>query len=325
MLLETEPDGCREAARVVTIFLINRECPWRCTMCDLWKHTFPEATPSGWVSSQVHEALNRPEVVEWISTSPAECWVKLYNAGSFFDPRAIPLADQETIAREVRHFDRVVVECHPRLVGAGVIKFKTLLKSGFSPPLPAQPSNTTPNAERSGPRLELALGLETVEPHVLNRLNKGFEVRDFDRAADWIKQQDLDLRAFLLVQPPFMDAAMTRKWTLRSVRHAVEQGARVVTLIPTRAGNGAMESLAAQGLFTPPSLPLLETCLSDALNQTFRPAVILSDLWNLDEFSRCHHCLEARRQHLENMNRTQRTSAPVLCPKCDASADFPRE
>ena len=24
---------------VATIFLTNRECPWRCLMCDLWKNT----------------------------------------------------------------------------------------------------------------------------------------------------------------------------------------------------------------------------------------------------------------------------------------------
>src|ERR1700678_1346699 len=32
---------------VATIFLTNRECPFRCLMCDLWRNTLSETVPSG--------------------------------------------------------------------------------------------------------------------------------------------------------------------------------------------------------------------------------------------------------------------------------------
>ena len=48
-----------------------------------------------------------------IETLPPARWVKLYNAGSAFDPRAIPPADDADIARAVAGFERVIVESHP--------------------------------------------------------------------------------------------------------------------------------------------------------------------------------------------------------------------
>src|SRR5436190_547002 len=54
--------------------------------------------------------------------------IKLYNSGSFFDPRAIPQEDYVAIAERVRAFERVIVECHPALVGGSAGEFRDLLK-----------------------------------------------------------------------------------------------------------------------------------------------------------------------------------------------------
>ena len=46
-LVEPEhgPDG--HAALVTTVFLTNRECPWRCLMCDLWRNTLEHSVATG--------------------------------------------------------------------------------------------------------------------------------------------------------------------------------------------------------------------------------------------------------------------------------------
>ena len=46
--------------------------------------------------------------------------MKLYNAGSFFDPRAVPDADYEGVAAALAGLSRVIVESHPALVGPRV-------------------------------------------------------------------------------------------------------------------------------------------------------------------------------------------------------------
>ena len=46
-LVETEAGPGGEAVEVTTVFLTNRECPWRCLMCDLWQNTLEEIRPAG--------------------------------------------------------------------------------------------------------------------------------------------------------------------------------------------------------------------------------------------------------------------------------------
>jgi len=56
-LVEEERAESGEIVSVATIFLTNRECPWRCVMCDLWKNTLMETVPSGAIPAQIDYAL----------------------------------------------------------------------------------------------------------------------------------------------------------------------------------------------------------------------------------------------------------------------------
>ena len=86
---EEERDSLGALVPTAVIFLTNRECPFRCVMCDLWVNTLDEAVPSGAIAGQIRAAL---------ATLPGARQIKLYNAGSFFDPGAIPPDDDDDIA-----------------------------------------------------------------------------------------------------------------------------------------------------------------------------------------------------------------------------------
>ena len=267
-----------------TIFLTNRECPWRCLMCDLWRNTLEESGPPGAIPDQIGEALSR---------LPPARRVKLYNSGSFFDRRAIPLTDHPAIASLVAPFERVIVESHPALVGDDVWRFRDTLRGD----------------------LEVAMGLETIHPDVLPRLNKRMTLTGFRKAADAIAAHGVGLRVFVLAGLPWVTHEEARDWTLRSVEFAFDCGAASVSIIPTRAGNGAMDALAQDGAFAPPPLSMLEACLEDALGAPRGLAV--ADLWDLGSFSRCETCFEARHERLSAMNRSQSLAPPVSCA-CEA-------
>ena len=102
-------------------------------------------------------------------------------------------------------------------------------------------------------------------------------------------------------------------WLLRSVDAAFDCGASVVTLIPTRSGNGALDAIAAGGSFRPPTLDEVEESVDAALERAHGRGRIFVDLWDLERFSGCAACLAARRDRLHAMNLEQRVRPPIAC------------
>ena len=300
---ERAEDG--HVARVATVFLTGRECPWRCTMCDLWKHTTETDTPAGAIPKQI--AAARLQIAD--AAPPVET-LKLYNAGSFFDPRAVPESDYDDIAQQIAGLSRVIVESHPALIGRRVDALLDALDRGRPLPRPGYPT-----------KLEVAIGLETANPDVLDALNKRFTVDDFKAAAGALRSRGVAVRVFLLVSPPFIADAEQDAWLVRSIDVAFQAGVSVVSLVPTRSGNGAMEALAASGQFHEPSLADVERSLAVALAAARGRGRVFVDLWDLPRFASCATCLESRKARLHSTNLTQ-TIAPssTRCTDCGAAA-----
>src|SRR5262245_51546311 len=108
VVLEDERAADGTIARVATVFLTGRECPWRCLMCDLWKYTTESDTPRGAIPRQIADARR-----QLADESRAIDQIKLYNAGSLFDPRAVPESDYDAIADGLSGLSRIIVESHP--------------------------------------------------------------------------------------------------------------------------------------------------------------------------------------------------------------------
>ncbi len=279
---ERAPNGKIEP--VATLFLTNRECPFRCTMCDLWRHTLDDPVPLGAIPSQIDYALRR---------LPTARHIKLYNSGSFFDPLAIPPEDYEPIARRLDSFQTVIVENHPKLCGERLLRFRDELTG----------------------ELEVALGLETAHQQILSQLNKRMTVEDYCEAATWLQQHGIAVRTFVLLKPPGLDEEEAIAWAVRSVECAVAAGSRCVAVIPTRLGNGYLDQLHREGKFAPPRLTSLERVLERCLPCS--SVRIFADLWDLEQFSDCATCFPRRRHRLETMNRRQEVPPRVACPDCE--------
>jgi archaeosine synthase beta-subunit len=285
LIVEDERAAGGTIDRLATVFLTGRECPWRCAMCDLWKHTTAGDTPRGAIATQINAARanlgNRAEPIDGM---------KLYNAGSFFDPRAVPEADYDDIARALTGLSRVIVESHPALVGVRVDRFRTAL------------DRQDPGRSAA---LEVAMGLETAHPDALDGLNKRFTLADFTAAGQALRERGVALRVFLLISPPFIAPDEQDEWLLHSLDAAFASGASAVSLVPTRPGNGAMEALAEAGMFRPPDLNDIERSFALALAHAAGRGRVFVDLWYLDRFAHCQCCLAERHARLEAMNLQQ--------------------
>jgi radical SAM enzyme (TIGR01210 family) len=300
VLVEEERAANGRCARVATAFLTGRECPWRCTMCDLWRYTTLEDTPCGAIPSQIAAARAEAEA----SHGPIE-GMKLYNAGSFFDPRAVPDSDYDAIAAALAGIPQIIVESHPALVDERRCRVDRLLD--------ALAANRGP-ADRSS--LEVAIGLETVHPDALDRLNKRFTVDDFRRAAAALVTRGVAVRVFLLISPPFVPQLEQDDWLRRSLDVSFASGATVVSLVPTRAGNGAIDALSDLGMFRAPTLTDIERSLELALTHAGSKGRVFVDLWNLGRFAACPHCLVSRRRRLHALNLEQQVGPRLVCEAC---------
>jgi radical SAM enzyme (TIGR01210 family) len=254
-------------------------------MCDLWMHTLDDTVPPGAIGRQIREALGRVPPVRQI---------KLYNAGSFFDPGAIPESDYDDIAHAVAGLDRIIVESHPAFLsgahGERCLRLRDMISG----------------------QLEVAVGLETAHPGVLARLNKRMTLDAFRQAAAFLGGHDIALRTFVLLEPPFMPAGEGEEWACRSLEYAAACGASVSTVIPTRTGNGAMDALGQPSV--PPSLAALERVVEYGLRRV--TGRVFADVWDIERFFSCR-CSPARAARLERMNRLQQIVERVEC-SCDA-------
>lgn len=262
------------------IFLSNKECSFKCLMCDLWKNTTSTATPQGAITKQIKSTLPHMKAAKQI---------KLYNSGSFFDEKSIPYEEYEEIASSVSEFETVIVEGHPRLINNRSLYFSDLLSGD----------------------LEVAIGLETVHPEILRKLNKKMTLQDFSTAVDFLSSHQIRSRAFILLRPPFMSEREGVYWAKKSIEFAFESGVECCTVIPVRPGNGAMDLLMANGDFEKPSLDSLEEVLDFGIS--LKAGRIFADTWDLELFSNCEVCFEERRGRLEEMNLSQKIMQRILC------------
>jgi radical SAM enzyme (TIGR01210 family) len=285
-LHEQEPGLSGNIEMVNTLFLTGKECVYKCLMCDLWKNTLDEAAPLGAITRQIDYALER---------LPPANTIKLYNSGNFFDTKAISPQEYPAISHRLTHYKRVVVENHPKLCNNHCLEFNDQLDG----------------------QLEVAMGLETIHPDVLPKLNKQLTPEDFKKAAAFLTGHAIDVRAFVLLNPPYLTQPQESiEWTLKTVRFAFESGATRCSVIPVRPGNGVMEVLWKEKHYTPPSLAMLEEVMEKAL--LLRQGQVFVDTWDIGFLSSCLVCFEARKERLEKMNLTQHIIPSIHC-HCNSS------
>jgi radical SAM enzyme (TIGR01210 family) len=274
---------CTQSGRVEdvsVVFLTNRECPFHCMVCDLWKNTTDETVPEGSISTQINIALK---------SLPPSRHLKLYNSGSFFDTGAIPYEEYGSIAKLAGGFDSMVVESHPVFINDKCIEFRDMTK----------------------PVLEVAIGLETIHRKSLERLNKHMTISDFRNAVRFLNYNGISSRAFILLKLPFMTEDQGVIWAERSIEFAFDCGVDCCSIIPVRPGNGMVEYLALKGHYSPPHIESLERVLEYGIR--LKAGRVFADTWNLGLFSNNDKYLSERVNRINQMNLSQELLPTVEC------------
>ncbi len=277
---EQERSHLGRIQEVGTVFLTNKECPFKCLMCDLWKNTTSEKVADGIIPGQIEWAINKLNGIRHL---------KLYNSGNFFDKQAIPENDYGEIIRLISGFESVLIENHPRLIDDECLAFNDSIPGD----------------------LEVAMGLETVHPEVLRRLNKRMDLTDFGKAVHFLVNHGIRVRAFILLKPPFLSEEEGVVMAKRSIEYAFSQGVECCVIIPTRPGNGAIDHLLEEGYFEMPRISSLEEVLDYGIG--LGAGRVFADLWDLEIFSHCEKCFSEQKDRLNQINLSQKITPRIQC------------
>jgi len=253
-VLEKEPDGRGGVVATRTYFLVGSECCYSCSMCDLWRYTLEESvTPLGSLIAQIDAlelqctSMQRQEFER--PSGLGEEWLKLYNAANFFDDRNVASLEREWIAARCARYSRVIVENHAALFQSKNVQQETLR---FRDSLQGE--------------LEVALGLETIDPCAMKMLNKSMSLEQFEAAIDFLRKEGIRSRAFVLLGPPGTAADEQKAWVLKTCLQATHWGVERSCVIPTRIGNGWTDLQFANGDWVRPKAEDLEDVLDELLN-----------------------------------------------------------
>jgi len=272
--LEQETNRQGSIDSVATIFLTNRECPFHCVMCDLWKNTLTESVQPGEIPEQIQFAVAQLHGADSI---------KLYNSGNFFDPKAIPFSDHYLIAEMVRNYSTVIVENHPKLCTPLCEDFKKLI---------------APAA------FEIAIGLETCHEPSLQWLNKSFALSDFATAVTLLRRSEIFVRVFLLLGLPQLSRSESVEWTLRSIEYAASLGVDTFSIIPTRSDSPAFEPFKKSGQFLEPTGDQIEETVERAMK--LNAGRVFMDLWDAERFFSTESSSRSGIERIRALNLSQR-------------------
>ncbi len=225
------------------VILRTSGCRWArvsgCSMCGYYNDTNPEIKEEN-LRAQLNDALNKYR---------GEKLVKIYTSGSFLDDGEVPPKLQEDIITAFSSAERVIVETRPEFIRAKIPKLKEL------------------------GNVMIALGLESANDEtLLFRINKGFLVKHYIRAAELLNDANISVKSYVLLKPPFMSERDAIEEAIETIKLAVKYS-EVVSLNPMNIQRDTLvEYLWKKGEYSPPWL----WSIVDVLKRTYKLGEVIS-------------------------------------------------
>ncbi|ADD08631.1 archaeosine biosynthesis radical SAM protein RaSEA [Candidatus Aciduliprofundum boonei] len=219
----------RLQGRIVDSFVIilrTKGCRWAyhsgCSMCGYFNDTNPRMSDED-LLNQINEAFEKYKNEEV---------VKVFTSGSFLDDWEVPPKIQNALYDKFSSAKRIIVESRPEYVTRE--KAKKIAERG---------------------NIMVALGLESANNETLRkRINKGFKVEDYVRAAEILNEFDIPVKTYILLKPPFMSERQAIEEAIYSVEFA-SQYSEIVSVNPMNIQNYTLvEYLWRRGEYRAPWL-----------------------------------------------------------------------
>ena len=176
---ENLPDGTPCTA--ATVILRSKGCAWwwksGCTFCGYFNDVRDDVSAEDMFSQWEYakKSTNQFEGCQMI---------KVYTSGTFFEDRENPPEWQEAVLKETAEMGlHLVVEAQAQMCTPEKIEWVAARHPGCT----------------------VAIGLEAYDDSVLRfHVNKGFTTKQWHRAVEMLRDNDLRVKTYLLFKPPFM-------------------------------------------------------------------------------------------------------------------------
>ena len=198
---ENLPDGTPCTA--ATVILRSKGCAWwwksGCTFCGYFNDVRDDVSADD-MFSQWDYAKKKTNQFEGCQM------VKVYTSGTFFEDRENPPEWQEVVLKETAEMGlHLVVEAQAQMCTPEKIEWVAARHPGCT----------------------VAIGLEAYDDSVLRfHVNKGFTTKQWHRAVEMLRENDLRVKTYLLFKPPFMsegDALRhTTSWLIDVAKYSDE-------------------------------------------------------------------------------------------------------
>jgi radical SAM enzyme (TIGR01210 family) len=197
------------------IFLLSNGCEWAlksahgCTMCG---HIAKQTRSDQPISSK--DFVTQFETA--FSTIDFEeiPILNVFNNGSFFNDAELPSDARRAILHTIgrnKAIKKLLVESRPEFINESIIH---------------ETESLIPKKE-----LEIAIGLETANDlHRIISINKGFSLRQFTHAANIISNNNVKLRSYILLKPPFLSEKEAIDDAVSSIKTAFSVNTNTVSL-----------------------------------------------------------------------------------------------
>ena len=270
----------RFQGRIVDSFVIilrTKGCRWAyhsgCSMCGYFNDTNPRMSDEN-LLNQINEAFEKYKNEEV---------VKVFTSGSFLDDWEVPPKIQNALYDKFSSAKRVIVESRPEYVTRE--KAKKIAERG---------------------NIMVALGLESANNETLmKRINKGFKVEDYVRAAEILKEFNIPIKTYILLKPPFMSERQAIEEAIYSVEFA-SRYSEIVSVNPMNIQNYTLvEYLWRRGEYRAPWLWSVVEVLKRTANLDADVVSFPTAGGKIRGAHNCGKCDEKVLKAIENFSLTQ--------------------
>ncbi|MGC9126934.1 MAG: archaeosine biosynthesis radical SAM protein RaSEA [Thermoplasmata archaeon] len=285
---EYEPYKGRE--RSFVIVLRTHGCFWfyhsGCSMCGYFSDTNPSPVGGESLMVQVEKARKKYR---------GEKVVKIYNSGSFLDPREIDRETQLKIIQSFPEAERIIVETRPEFINEDTLQLFRDFRE----------------------RLMIAIGLESSDENVLRKsINKGFTPSLFLERAGLARSMGFSIKTYILLKPPFLTESQAIEDSVKSAIFS-SQVSDVISLNPVNVQNYTLvEKLWREGYYRPPWL----WSVVEVLRRTSHLKRVVSFPTAPGSMRGAHNCRDCDDQvirAIEDFSFTQDPGVLDNLPDCD--------